>query len=270
MNFLRFYHFCLQFWNWIQTVGFNPTVLRMDFIRRQMTIDTNDDIFFKRHYTLVKIFILITILFFSSCTSPYTIRKSSIQEKDFVLIGAVLVNQDDAKYGINFSSIDKLKLVEMDSSKGNVIGNEISANEHSNPSNDQEEYLDIPLSGLSHSVYFSWSSLENFKCYAISQIGYSITSQVPIGNGFYRTYSSSHDTRIDPTESYEKLPLCVKKGIQFYGILGVDKNGNIYNVIDSKDILNDSAKNRIFNSNDHNFMKAEKTAMQEFTARVKD
>jgi hypothetical protein len=130
--------------------------------------------------------------------------------------------------------------------------------------------LDIPLSGLSHSVYFSWSSLENFKCYAISQIGYSITSQVPIGNGFYRTYSSSYGTRIDPRESYKKMPLCVKKGIQFYGILGVDENGKIYNLIDSKDILNDSAKKRIFNSKYHNFMNAEKTAMQEFTARVKD
>jgi len=219
---------------------------------------------------LVKIFILITIFFLSSCSSRYGIRKSSIQENDFVLFGAVLVYQENAKYGINFSSIDNLKLVVMDSSKGRVIGNEISANEHSNQSNNQEEYLDIPLSGLSHSVYFSWSSLENFKCYAISQIGYSITSQVPIGNGFYRTYSSSYGTRIDPRESYKKMPLCVKKGIQFYGILGVDENGKIYNLIDSKDILNDSAKKRIFNSKYHNFMNAEKTAMQEFTARVKD
>jgi hypothetical protein len=235
-----------------------------------MTIDTNDDINFKRQYTLVKIFILITIFFLSSCTSRYMIRKCSIQEKDFVLFGAVLMYQDDTKYGINFSSIDNLKLIEMDPSNERAIGKEMSANEHTNLSNEKEEYLDIPLSGISHSVYFSWSSLEKFKCYAISQMGYHITSQVPIGNGFYRTYRSSYDTRIDPIESYKKLPLCGKKGIRFYGILGVDENGKIYNLIDSKDILNDSAKKRIFNSKDHNFMNAEKTAMLEFTARVKD
>jgi hypothetical protein len=111
-NFLSFYDFWLQFWNWTQTVGFNPTVLRMDFIRRQMTLETNNGICLKRQYTLVKIFILITFVFFYSCYSPYTIRKSSIQENDFVLFGAVLVYQDNAKYGINFCSIDNLKLVE--------------------------------------------------------------------------------------------------------------------------------------------------------------
>lgn len=219
----------------------------------------------KFHFLILNKILVIFILFLNSCSSRYTITKQSLAEGNFTLFGAVLLHESDGRYGINFSSINSLILTEIDNQENDAVGSEIYANTHSLKN---KPYTDIPLSGMSHSVFFAWSSLQNDKCYAITQVGYEITSQVPIGNGFYRTYTNAFNTRINPSDSFKVLKICPQKGNQFLGVLGVNEDGKIYNLIENHNILLDSAKKRIFNSTDCTFSTAEKTAKSEFFSRV--